>query len=71
MTPRSHVIETAESWSVTRIEDLGRREFMFGAFAAALLIACGSDDEAASPTATPTRLVETPLGPVTVPFSPR
>jgi iron complex transport system substrate-binding protein len=41
--------------TLTRIEALTRREFMFSALGAALLIACGGDeDEAApSPTATP------------------
>lgn len=40
-------------FDIQRIEDLTRREFMFSALGATLLIACGDADEDAEPGATP------------------
>lgn len=59
---------TGDLITLPAIENLTRREFLFSAFGAALLVACGDDDDS-EPTSE-TRRVDTPLGPVDVPLRP-
>ena len=59
------------SGSLSRIEDLTRREFLSSALAAALLIACSDDDEDAPAPEATTRTIDDYFGPVTVPATPQ
>jgi iron complex transport system substrate-binding protein len=54
MTPATNFTHTPRR-EILRIEDITRREFMFSALGAALLIACGDDDDAGAPEAAATR----------------
>jgi iron complex transport system substrate-binding protein len=64
--PLLHPIDRTE-----RVEDVTRRGLMIGAFATALFVACGGDqDNNESPPAAMTRRVDSPLGPVDVPVRP-
>lgn len=60
---------TPDLITIPTIEDATRRQFLSSALAAALLAACGDDDESASPTpasdAYP-RTIQTPDGPLTL-----
>ena len=58
----------ADLISIARIEDLTRREFISGAFAAALLIACGDDDETPDSAM---RQLDDLFGPVALPSRPQ
>ncbi len=61
--------------TIPTIEDITRRHFMFSALGAALLIACGDDDDDAGPAATPAsafpRTVNHKQGSVTIPAQPQ
>lgn len=59
-----------QSITIPTIEDLTRRDFMFSAFGAALLIACGDDDPDEAPEGA-TRQVQDLFGTVEVPVSPQ
>lgn len=56
---------------LTPIEDLTRREFMFSALGATLLIACGSDDAEDTGNADETVTIDDHFGPVTIPANPQ
>ncbi len=65
---------TIPTLGISQIEDVTRRTLITGAFAAALLAACGGDDEDEGPEASPTpatRSIETAKGPVEVPTKPQ
>lgn len=64
----SAVLERPTTGDLLEIEDLTRREFLAGAVVAALLVACGGDDEEPTP-APETRDVEGMFGTVAVPES--
>ena len=70
MTPAANFSYTSTT-DLTRIEDLTRREFISSAFGAALLIACGDDEEDAPTPMAATRLVETLNGEIEVPSRPQ
>ncbi len=68
MTPASNFIH---STGLIRIEDLTRREFMFSALGAALLIACGDDDDAPPTPEATTRTISHEYGTFEVPLEPQ
>ena len=68
MTPATSFPSTHQH-EIQRIEDLTRREFISSAFAAALLIACGDDDD--GPATGATRTITTPHGEIQVPVAPK
>jgi iron complex transport system substrate-binding protein len=68
---------TPDFITIPTVEDITRRKLISSSFAAALLIACGDDNDNDDPTAPAgtsepaTRRVDTPLGPVDVPTRPQ
>jgi iron complex transport system substrate-binding protein len=64
--------EVGQASVLTRIEDVTRREFVFGALGAALLVACRDDSDSAEPAVAPTtRRVTHQMGETEMPLEPQ